>query len=385
MKIIPASMHGRTGWQLDNGALSLFLMAGGGHIAGLSLKGKRTVNPFWVPTWKSLEPWQYRPRDAKKYAVKLLACIFGHNICLGAFGDPSPEEAKAGLGCHGEAPIVRWRCLKQKVGARRLVFSYGCDLPVARMRLERTVTMDQGSLIVRVRERVANLARCDVPFTMCQHVTFGAPFVEPGVTVFDMSAQHSHSFPGVFSDAQRLKSDQAFAWPDGPGVRGRVDLRAMGRHKNGDFFTNLMNAARRGTSSARRGTSSARRGTSPRPGHAWFSAVNPRQGLLVAYIWRQSDYPWLGVWEENRARKAAPWRGRELTRGMEFANTPFPIGLRKAVDLGKFQGQPTFRWLPALGSVASEYALLAAPVDETCRGVADISPAAAGFRVDLMS
>lgn len=363
MKIASIKMYGRQGWTLSNDRLSLFLMAGGGHIADLRLHGKKAVNPFWVPAWKTIEPWHYRPRDAGKYGAKLLACIFGHNLCLGAFGDPSPEEAKAGLGCHGEAPVVRWQCLKKAVTSRRLVFRYGCDLPIARMRLERTLTLDQGSFIVSVRERLSNLAHCDVPFTMCQHVTFGAPFVEPEETIFDMSATKGRTFPGVFGNPQRLKSDAAFTWPDGPGVKGRVDLRAMGRGKNSDFYTNLM---------------------SPQREHSWFSAVNPRQGLLVAYVWRRSDYPWLGVWEENRARTSAPWHGKSLTRGMEFTNSPFPVGLRKAVDRGVFQGQPAFRWLPALGSVAYEYALLCLPVDAACRGVADISPAPSGFRVDLI-
>jgi len=104
----------------------------------------------------------------------------------------------------------------------------------------------------------------------------------------------------------------------------------------------------------------------------------------VAYVWRRSDYPWLGVWEENRARKSSPWSGKSLTRGMEFTNSPFPVGLRKAVDMGAFQGQPAFRWLSALDSVTSEYAMLALPVDHACRGVADISPDPTGFRVDLV-
>jgi hypothetical protein len=142
-----------------------------------------------------------------------------------------------------------------------------------------------------------------------------------------------------------------------------VNLRAMGRARNSDFYANLMD---------------------PRREQAWFSAVNPRQGLLVAYVWRRADYPWLGVWEENRARKSSPWNGKSLTRGMEFANTPYPVGLRKAVDLGRFQGQPTFRWLPALGEVVSEYALLAAAVDASCRGVKDISAAAGGFKIDFI-
>ncbi len=370
MNITATKMHGRQGWVLSNDRISLFLMAGGGHIADLRLNEKKTVNPFWVPAWNTIEPWQYRPRAAGKYGAKLLSCISGHNLCLGAFGDPSPEEDRAGLGCHGEAPVVRWHCLKKVITSRRLVFSYGCELPIARMRLERILTLDRGSCIVRIRERISNLARCDVPFTMCQHVTFGAPFVEPEVTIFDMSATQGRTFPGVFGDPQRLKSDTAFAWPDGPGVKGRVNLRTMGRNKNSDFYTNLMNTASRGTGRKQE--------------HAWFSAVNPKQGLLMAYVWRRSDYPWLGVWEENLARKSAPWSGKSLTRGMEFANTPFPVGLRKAVDMGKFQGQPTFRWLPALESVTSEYSLLALPVDAACRGVAAISPAPSGFRIDLI-
>ncbi len=363
MNITATRQYGRQGWVLSNDRLSLFVMAGGGHIADLRLAGKRTVNPFWVPAWKTMEPWEYRARDARKYGARLLAAIFGHNLCLGAFGDPSPEEARAGLGCHGEAPVVRWRCLKKSVSARRLVFACGCDLPIARMRLERTLSLEQGSPLVRVRERLVNLGRCDAPFTACQHVTFGAPFVEPGVTRFDMSATRGHTFPGVFGNPQRLKSDAAFDWPRGPGVKGRVDLRTMGQGRNSDFYTNLMN---------------------PKREYAWFSAVNPRLGLLVAYVWRRADYPWVGVWEESRARASAPWNRRTLTRGMEFANSPFPVGLRKAVDRGTFQGQPTFRWLPALESVTTDYALWAESVGNACRGVADITPAQGGFRVDLI-
>ena len=151
MHIISKTMYGRQGWELSNDKLALFLMAGGGNIAGLQVKARKTVNPYWIPIWKSIEPGAYRPRDAKRYCEQLLACIAGHNLCLGAFGDPSQEEAKSGLSCHGEANVARWRVLKRKVTARRLVFQYGCVLPIAQMRLTRTVTLDAGSSIVRVR------------------------------------------------------------------------------------------------------------------------------------------------------------------------------------------------------------------------------------------
>ncbi|MDD5678272.1 MAG: hypothetical protein PHW60_09840 [Kiritimatiellae bacterium] len=363
MQIIAACRYGRQGWELSNDKLALFLMAGGGHIAGLRVKGRPSVNPYWIPIWKSIEPGAYRPEDARRYGGKLLACIAGHNLCLGAFGDPSPDEARYGLGCHGEAPVTRWRVLKRKVAARRLVFQYGCSLPIAQMRMVRTVTLEAGSAIVRIHEVVENLARRDVPFTMCQHVTFGPPFVEPGLTIFDASATKGHTFPGQFGRRQRMKPDTSFSWPCGPGVKGNVDLRFVGQAPYSDFSANLMN---------------------PKQEHGWFSALNPRLGLMVAYVWRRADFPWLGIWEQNRERKAAPWNGKSLTRGMEFSNSPFPMGLRNAVDRGSFQGQPTYRWLAARVKVTYDYAIIACPVEAACKGVAAIAPQGKMFGVDLV-
>lgn len=360
MHIRTVRRYGRQGWELESDALTLFLMAGGGHLAGLRVKGGPDVNPFWIPVWKGIEPWQYKPADAKRYGAKLLACIAGHNLCLGAFGNPSEEEARAGLQCHGEAPVARWRVLRKTVSARGLRFVYGCELPIAQMTLTRTLAMTAGSAVIRVREQIVNRARRDVPFTMCQHVTFGPPFLEAGVTLFDMPATRGQTFPGVFAPVQRLKESAAFAWPKGPGVKGSVDLRTAGKRPYGDYTAHLMD---------------------PKQEYAWFSAVNPRQGLLVAYVWRRADYPWLGMWEEHNARKEQPWAGRSFTRGMEFANSPFPVGLRQAVDRGTFQGQRTYRWLPALGRLTFDYAILALPTPRGCQGVAAIEPVDEAFKI----
>lgn len=370
MHIKSMNVHGRQGWLLDNGTLSLFLMAGGGHIADLRLKGVDDINPFWAPPWKSIEPWEYKKNDAKRYGAKLLACIYGHNLCLSSFGDPSPDEVKCGLTCHYEAPVARWSVRRKIINKRSICFEYGCLLPVAQMRISRAVSMRVDSNAINVRETIENLARRDVPFTICQHVTFGPPFLEPDVTVFDMPSVKGHTFPTKFGSPQRLKIDHDFKWPDGPGVKGRVNhasgvvnLRFAGKNKYGDFHANLMDL---------------------KTEHAWFSAVNPRIGLLVAYVWRRADYPWLGVWEENRARKEAPWNGKALTRGMEFTNSPFPLGLRKSVDLGKFQGQRTYAWLPARGRIVHEYSILALRIGQECTGIEDIVPSKENFKIKFL-
>ncbi|MFO7534299.1 MAG: hypothetical protein R6X19_01205 [Kiritimatiellia bacterium] len=348
MRITNTTVAKRTMWELDNGAVALGIAKGGGHLASLKLAVKPRINPYWSPVWKSLEPWAFKKSDSARYGIKLLAAILGHNPCLGAFGDPSAEEAKAGLGTHGEAPVARWKMLKKKVTAKNLFFSCGCDLPIAQMRFVREFRMAAGEPIVRVRNLITSLARRDMPFTFCEHATFGPPFVEAGVTLFDMPAKKGHTFPGTFGKPQRLRADAAFTWPMAPGVKGKpVDLRTLTK-KSSDFSTQLID---------------------PKRAEAWVSAVNPKLGLAVVYLWNRADYPWVGNWEEYMGRAAAPWNSASITRGMEFSNTPFPEGLRKAVDRGQFQGEKTFRWLPALSTVETAFTLCSAPVDESCKGV----------------
>jgi hypothetical protein len=363
MNIRMTTWKQRRVWELDNDYLSLTMMVGGGHFCRLNLRTHPDANLYWEPHWRSLEPWQYRAADAPDYGNdRLLACIAGHNPCLGAFGPPSPEEQRQGLSTHYEAPVARWTLLARRRGVHSLMLRVQALLPAYAMRLVRTVTTQRGSPVVRVVERLTNLARRDVPFTMCQHVTVGAPLLEKGVTLFDMPATRGHTMPTAFSNVQRLRQDAAFTWPKGPGVNGPVDLRMIGRQqrRSSDFSTQLMH---------------------PQCEQAWFAAGNPRLGLLLAYVWRRADYPWVGNWEENYGRRQAPWHGKELTRGMEFSNTPFPLGLRHAVDLGTFHGERTYRWLPARASMTFVYYIIAQTLPAGYTGVSDIHVAGGRARI----
>jgi hypothetical protein len=366
MRIRGTVFGGRKAWEFDNDAVRLTVTQGGGHIAGLVLREGPGVNPLWVPVWKSIEPWDYSLGDEKRFSTRLLASIMGHNLCLGWFGGPSAEEKKAGMDCHGEASVARWRLLGKKVSGRSISMVCGCELPAAGMSCIRTIASSRGARVIRVREDIISRSRRDLPFTMAEHVTFGPPFLEKGVTMFDMSATKAHTYPGPFEKSPPLKTNAAFTWPKGPGVRREtVDMRQISKkyRASSDFSAQLMD---------------------PRREDAWFSAVNPKLGLLVAYHWNRADFPWVGNWEENYGRKTKPWDGRSLTRGMEFANTPFPMALRDAAARGRFHGLPTFRWLPARSRQRIEYEILLAPVPASVKGVADIRPEGNGFCLDLL-
>ncbi|MEI6169202.1 MAG: hypothetical protein WCS52_18625 [bacterium] len=343
MHIRNVIFKGRQGWELDNGVLQLVMIRGGGHFASLMLKNGPCVNPLWNPVWQGIEPWHYKKSDDRRYSCKMLASITGHNICLGWFGSSSPSEERQGLGAHGEATVARWRMVRKSVSGRTITLVCECDLPASMMRLRRTVRLTKGRACVKVREVIINLARRDLPFTLCEHVTFGPPFLKKGVTQFNMSATQAHTYPGEFDKPPRLKSDTAFTWPMAPGVDGKpVDLRTLdlAKRRNADFSAQLMD---------------------PACEQAWFSAVNPELGLTVMYRWNRADFPWVGNWEENYAKQYHPWGGKTLARGMEFTNTPFPDGLRKAVERGKLDGVPTYRWLPAKGRVVVDFEIMMNP------------------------
>jgi hypothetical protein len=96
---------------------------------------------------------------------------------------------------------------------------------------------------------------------------------------------------------------------------------------------------------------------------AFFLAYSPAARLVFGYVWKQSDFPWMGIWEENCSRVHAPWNGRTLTRGMEFGVSPMPETRRQMIARGSLFGTPAYRWLPAKSRIEVEYRAVTARAD----------------------
>jgi catechol 2,3-dioxygenase-like lactoylglutathione lyase family enzyme len=108
------TFHRRRAWVISNGWIRVSVLAGGGHIAEvrmLSDDPKKSLNPMRVPHYPTIEPFEY---DAAKHDAIyghethrwLSSGYMGHMLCFPFYGPPSDEEERAGLGYHGEAPIV---------------------------------------------------------------------------------------------------------------------------------------------------------------------------------------------------------------------------------------------------------------------------------------
>lgn len=331
------------------------MLEGGGHMCELQLNTVGLVNPLWKPTWKTIDPFKYAPRKhSRTYGQlpegPLLAGIAGHSISFDFFGPPSKEEIAAGLSTHGEAPVVKWRRkLKRRTTEATLV--YGADLSQAQMRLERQIYLDPDNPVVYCEEVVTNEASFDRPISWNHHVTFGPPFLQADVTLFDMPATRSRTCPATFSGNMALTADAEFDWPNAPAGDGVLNLRTSHKGKYGHYTAHLLDRALR---------------------TAFIAVANPRLQLLVLYVFNRDDYPWVGNWEESYNRDHVPWKGREFCRGFEFSTTPFPLPRRDTISNGPLFGESIYKWLPARTSATSKYIIALQKVPQDFAGVASV-------------
>ncbi|MGH9396110.1 MAG: hypothetical protein ACRD18_04590 [Terriglobia bacterium] len=338
------SWQGREAYTLENDVIRLVSLTGGGHVVEfqfLESTGLPTLNPLWTPPWKTIDHDRYdEKRHAARYGPavtgKLLCGLAGHNICLDYFGVPSAEEALHGLPIHGEAPNARWRKEKTSGDGPGSTLRMSVHLPVAGLRFNREITIRRGESVAYFKETVTNERRADHFFHWTQHVTLGPPFLNLQDSRVFISATRGRTFPHGYEGRELLQSSRNFRWPEAPGTRGKgINLTRPFLHPGLGFIaTALMD---------------------PRRDAQFVAAINHRHGLVVGYCFSRTDFPWTAIWEENKARSAAPWKRRCQARGLEFGSSPFPVGRREAFTNGPLFGAPHFTTVPALGQKTIQY------------------------------
>ncbi|MDQ3350005.1 MAG: hypothetical protein M3545_18820, partial [Acidobacteriota bacterium] len=278
------SFRGRRAASIENSALRVTVVEGGGHIAEV-LDRQTGVSALWIPPWPSIEPAGFDPQSDLSYGknseARLLAGIMGHNLCLDIFGGPSAEEEAAGLHPHGEASIANYDIVPS---ATRLTMR--ATLAESSLLVERRIDLEDRA--VRIRESVENLTATDRPVGWTEHVTLGPPFLERGSTEFRASATRSKVLEADFGSADYLVTAAEFDWPHAPRRGGgTADLRVFtDAAVSGAYTAHLMDTSQV---------------------HAYFIAFSPRLRQAFGYVWKQADFPWMGIWEENHNRAAPPW------------------------------------------------------------------------------
>jgi len=274
----------------------------------------------------------------------------GHFVCVDGFGPVSPEERAAGMPGHGEAHMQPWEVVSSGKQGNTLAATFSAKLPLVQEVFKRTFRMVNGENVIYVESELENLLGFDRPICWAEHATIGSPFLEPGKTVVDMSAQRGKTRPHPPKPgflARRLASDKEFTWPIAPTVDGRtVDLRAAPLNPSSiDHTTCLMDPSRK---------------------LVWVTALHPDKRLLVGYVLKREEYPWLQIWENYPP-------SLKMARGLEFSTQPFDVPRREVIQTNSMFDTPTYRWLPAKSKIGSRFLLFYVRTPEGFGKVDDVT------------
>jgi len=275
----------------------------------------------------------------------------GHFLCLDRWGAPSQAEIENGVPFHGEAPRIVWDVLPQP-DAGTLVGKMACTLPLAGLRVRRTVNLHANSALLTVTEEVTNANKRGRIFNMVQHPSIAPPFLDE-TTLVDSNARH-----GFWQDGSIPKSrETAEVWPQIVIDSRSVDLRRL-RGATADTTRSDVSSFVFAESDV----------------YGWVTACNPSRRLLLGYFWKTKDYPWLNIWRYIH-------QGQVAARGLEFGTTglhqPFP-GL---VKTNRILTRPLYEYADANQTISKSYAVFLLKIPEDYRGVAAVSYSAGRLQV----
>ena len=309
-------VNGRPSLVFENSKARLVVDLSGGAIGDFHLRDQK-LNPL---QWGA-------PAEGDKSVRG-----FGHFLCLDRWGPPSTAEGAKGMPYHGEAANVAWTTTGSDQTSEEMIQrSMQTRLPKAGLMIKRTIRFSSKESLFAVQEDVTNENALGRVYNAVQHPTISPPFLD-STTVVDCNGRRGFAQGGTLPNPE----EPSAYWPSALNASGEtVNLRHLNTDPNPNVVSYQIDAS-----------------------HGWVTAVTPGKGLLIGYVWKTSDYPWVNLWRDVR-------NGKPAARGLEFGTTglhqPFPILTKK----GRIWDRQLFEFLDAGETVHKTYAgfLIRVPTD----------------------
>lgn len=343
---------GREATRLSNGVVELTALTSGGHLAEfrfLEQNGSPSQNVFWEAPWMTSASTENRAEELSQTAG-----FTGHGLCLDYFGVPS--AAAVGLPIHGEAAAAHWN-VTMPMDTEEAACQWNVHLPVAQLMFARKIRLGNHESVAYVEESVSNERSIDHTCHWVQHATFSPPFLNVSESTLAASALLGMTSPSDYESCSLLARNREFSWPNAPTQEtptstAMADLRQPFAVKGRGFLAGVQ--------------------LDPRRKVEYMLAVNWKLRLGVGYCFRQDDFPWMAIWEENCARQDNPWNGKVQARGMEFGTTPFPLGLEETSRRGRLFDTPCWCVVPANGTKTARYLIFLFTVPDGMNSIGNV-------------
>src|SRR6202795_84859 len=347
----------RRAYRLSNANVELTTLLGGGHVADFRLCGS-PVNVLWESPWPTIEPQTFSSREhAALYGDgpigRFLCGYTGHALALGYFGTPSSEEAKQGLPLHGEAANSEWKVVSAVADDDVATLVMEVTLPVYRLHFRREISLSRDAFTACITEIVTNLSHAAIEFQWVQHAAFGEPFFANDEATLFVSGRRGVTCAAGYEGHEVLENDVEYQWPYAQSIDGEpIDLsQPFVRDATGFVAALLLDSNR---------------------GNAFVAVHNRRHQLVAGYCFNPKLFPWVVLWEENRARATSPWNKRTRVRGVEFVTSPMPLGLTHAREMRRLFDRPVLCSSPANACLQAQYDLFLHPAPSQWSQIKDV-------------
>ena len=213
-------------------------------------------------------------------------------------------------------------------------------MPLAGMQVRRELRLAKATAVLSVPESVTNTNKRGRIFNMVQHPTIAPPFLDE-TTIVDSNAQHGFSQ----ADKPPISKAVASSWPK---------MRLDGQDDDLRLFKGIDDK-----SATNDVSSFVFRETDK---YGWVTACNARQGLLLGYLWRTAEYPWLNIWRYRE-------KGRVAARGLEFGTTGYHQPFGTLVKTGRILDRRLYEHLDAGQTIRKTYVVFLAEIPRDFAGV----------------
>jgi len=317
--------------ELENSKMVLRVNLSGGTYSDFYMK-ENPLNPL---NWKTVNPEE--------------PPFMGQFLCLDRWGPPSAAEKANGFRHHGEVITRNWELQEHfQKGENISACKMSCRLPMAGLRVTRTIELSENEPVFHVTEEIENLNKYGRMFNMVQHVTLAPPFLD-STTLFDNNTEKGFEDK---EDGSLNQEEPVIAWPE---TLHNGEIISLRRFQNKWPRVSSFVFA-------------------DDQEYGWATACNPGKNLLLGYSWKIKDYPWINFWRdmENGIPKAF---------GIEFGTTglhePFPVVAKK----GKIFDRNIYDFIDAGEIVSKSFTAFLFRIPDDYQGVAKIEFSDSCFRI----
>ena len=261
----------------------------------------------------------------------------GHFLCLGRWGAPTDGEILAGVPHNGQSSNEKWEILSFDNERKAELQSIA---PLDYTTLHRSMILDERQAVFKITDRITSIATAGRLFNVVQHVTVGPPFLSES-TIVDCNAGKGFMQHLSYPAPERYEYEWPAATVDSVGLH--IDLT-----KSDETFsyvsTHLMKDC-----------------------IGWVTAFSPESGLMLGYIWKTEEYPWLNIWHQRKNDKL--W-----AKGLEFGTTGVgrPYQDLLAADT-RFHGMNSFIYLDAKEVISKSFICFLLKIPADFAGVESVS------------